>query len=359
MTHRLAVRLDNIGDLLVTGPALRALRATSDRLTLLCGPRGRAVAPLLPGIDDVVCWRAPWIDPEPDPVRPGALDDLVATVAALGIDEAVVFTSFHQSPLPTALALRLAGCRGSGPSARTTRDRCSTCDSHRRATSRSRRPRSAWRAPAGVSCRPATTAACGSTCPSRRAATTRCPVRRPAGRGWCSTPAPRCRPGRGRPTTSGQRPPSSPRRATTSWSPAPPDEAGLTAHVAGGTAAVRDLGGRTDLVGLAAVLRDADAVVVGNTGPAHLAAAVGTPVVSLFAPTVPAARWAPYGVPVELLGDAWAPCRATRATVCPVPGHPCLASVTPAEVVRAVGRIRRGAAAPVASGVLEGGAAAR
>jgi ADP-heptose:LPS heptosyltransferase len=77
-------------------------------------------------------------------------------------------------------------------------------------------------------------------------------------------------------------------------------------------------------------------VVVGNTGPAHLAAAVGTPVVSLFAPTVPALRWAPYGVPRVLLGDQRAACRDTRATTCPVPGHPCLSSVSAGEVLTAV-----------------------
>jgi ADP-heptose:LPS heptosyltransferase len=59
-------------------------------------------------------------------------------------------------------------------------------------------------------------------------------------------------------------------------------------------------------------------------------------VVSLFSPVVPAARWAPYGVPVVLLGDQHAPCRDTRARQCPVPGHPCLANVGPAEVVAAV-----------------------
>jgi ADP-heptose:LPS heptosyltransferase len=73
---------------------------------------------------------------------------------------------------------------------------------------------------------------------------------------------------------------------------------------------------------------------------------VGTPVVSLFAPTVPATCWAPYGVPLELLGDQDAPCRGTRATECPVPGHPCLASVTPSEVVGAVHRIRAGVGRP-------------
>src|SRR5206468_2211649 len=73
-----------------------------------------------------------------------------------------------------------------------------------------------------------------------------------------------------------------------------PSEAELTAGVAG--AHGLDLGGRTSLAELAEVLAGADAVVVGNTGPAHLAAAVGTPLVSLFAPTVPLARWRPWRV---------------------------------------------------------------
>jgi ADP-heptose:LPS heptosyltransferase len=116
-----------------------------------------------------------------------------------------------------------------------------------------------------------------------------------------------------------------------------PSERALTAQVAAAGGA--DLGGRTDLPRLAAVLRGARAVVAGNTGPAHLAAAVGTPVVSLFAPTVPAVRWAPYGVPTALLGDQQAACRNTRVTTCRVPGHPCLTSVSAAEVSDAVRRL--------------------
>jgi ADP-heptose:LPS heptosyltransferase len=97
-----------------------------------------------------------------------------------------------------------------------------------------------------------------------------------------------------------------------------------------------DLGGRTSLAMLAAVLAGADVVVAPNTGAAHLAAAVGTPVVSLFAPVVPAARWAPYGVPAIVLGRQDAPCAGSRARVCPVPGHPCLELIDPDEVVAAV-----------------------
>ena len=94
--------------------------------------------------------------------------------------------------------------------------------------------------------------------------------------------------------------------------------------------------GRTSLPLLASVLAQADVVVAPNTGAAHLAAAVGTPVVSLFAPVVPAERWAPYGVPTVLLGDQDAPCAGSRARSCPVPGHPCLDRLEPSAVVAAV-----------------------
>jgi ADP-heptose:LPS heptosyltransferase len=118
-----------------------------------------------------------------------------------------------------------------------------------------------------------------------------------------------------------------------------PAERELTARVAGGAAGrALDLGGATTLGGLAGVLAGADAVVVGNTGPAHLAAAVGTPVVSLFAPTVPAARWRPWAVAHELLFAA-VPCAGCRARACPVAGHPCLSRVTVGDVVAAVQRL--------------------
>jgi ADP-heptose:LPS heptosyltransferase len=117
-------------------------------------------------------------------------------------------------------------------------------------------------------------------------------------------------------------------------------ERALTAAVAGpARPQVADLGGKLPLRGLAEVLAGAAAVVVGNTGPAHLAAAVGTPVVSLFAPTVPAARWRPWGVPLALLGRQDTPCAGSRARVCPVPGHPCLNEVGVEEVLAALAAV--------------------
>ena len=80
-----------------------------------------------------------------------------------------------------------------------------------------------------------------------------------------------------------------------------------------------DLGGRTDLPTLAAVLAQAACIVVGNTGPAHLAAAVGTPVVSLFAPVVPAGALAALGS-----AGAGAAVNQPRRAGAPAPGTaPC------------------------------------
>ncbi|MEU7857276.1 glycosyltransferase family 9 protein [Nonomuraea sp. NPDC049141] len=85
----------------------------------------------------------------------------------------------------------------------------------------------------------------------------------------------------------------------------------LTAYVAHDVAV--DLGGRTTLSQLAALIERAGVLVAGDSGAAHLAAVVGTPAVSLFTPT---ARWALYRVPV--------------------PGHPCPSQVTSEQVVKAV-----------------------
>ena len=101
--HALVVRLDSLGDVLVCGPAVRAVAAVADRVTVLAGPLGAAAARLLPGFDDVVVWRCPWIVANPPAVSASDLDDAVRRIAAVGASEALVLTSFHQSALPTAL----------------------------------------------------------------------------------------------------------------------------------------------------------------------------------------------------------------------------------------------------------------
>jgi len=324
----LAVRLDSAGDLLLTGPALRALAAGSDRLLLLTGPRARGVAGLLPGVDDVLVWHCPWIDPEPRQVARDEIETLVSRIAAYEVDRAVVFTSFHQSPLPTALLLRMAGVRHVAaisddyPGALLDIRHRTGDDQHEVERALDLARAAGFELPAG----------------DRGLLAVERPLPEPAGRPpepyvvvhpGTSVPARGWFPDRwaalvdllvasGRPVvvTGGA------------------DEVELTRQVTAPGAI--DLGGRTTWAELAWVVAHADVVVVGNTGPAHLAAAVGTPVVSLFAPTVPARCWAPYGVPTILLGDQQAICRNSRVTRCPYPGHPCLASVVPEAVLRAV-----------------------
>jgi len=80
----LAVRLDALGDVLMTGPALRALRgARADRrVTLLTSPAGAAAAELLPGVDEVWCFAAPWILADPPAVDAADVAWLRERVAA-------------------------------------------------------------------------------------------------------------------------------------------------------------------------------------------------------------------------------------------------------------------------------------
>ena len=105
----LVARLDNAGDVLLAGPAVRAIAAAGERVTFVCGPAGRGAAALLPGVDEIIELDAPWVGYDAPPVVRGSIDSFVDAVAARRIDRAFVLTSFHQSPLPLALLLRMAG----------------------------------------------------------------------------------------------------------------------------------------------------------------------------------------------------------------------------------------------------------
>ena len=108
MRRVLAVRQDNNGDVLLIGPALRTI-ARTERVSLLCGPRGAAAARLLPGVENLLVWEAPWIDPHPRALDVRDVETFLAAIREHAFDEAVIFTSFHQSALPLALLLRMAG----------------------------------------------------------------------------------------------------------------------------------------------------------------------------------------------------------------------------------------------------------
>ncbi len=106
----LVMRLDNIGDVIMTSPVLRSLKENlpQARLTLMASPSGSLAAPLLPWVDEVLTWRALWQDLgrlEFDPAREWRL---VSELKERQFDAAIILTSFNQSPHPPALLCCLA-----------------------------------------------------------------------------------------------------------------------------------------------------------------------------------------------------------------------------------------------------------
>jgi heptosyltransferase III len=327
----LAVRLDSDGDVLLSGPALRQLKADADIVHLLVSPAGAAAAALLPDVDEVVVADLPWARECPSPLDSGELDRLLDRLRDESYDEVVVLTSYHQSPLPMALLARWAGV----PRVVGTSDAFpgGLLDTRVRRVPGGDDPGVGGGHEVEAMC--AVVAAAGHP----RTGDNRLCVSH-------SGPPP----GLGVPYVVVHPTASAPARAigaerasayadalsAEGWQvvvTGGPGDAGVGAVVTPPDGV--DLTGRTSLQDLAGVLAGASAVVVGNTGPAHLAAAVGTPVVSLFAPVVPIERWRPWGVPTIVLGDQRAPCALGRARTCPVPGHPCT-DVPARQVVDAV-----------------------
>ncbi|WP_062214019.1 glycosyltransferase family 9 protein [Streptomyces sp. NBRC 109706] len=293
--HTLVVRLDGAGDVLLAGPAIRAVAAGSRSTTLLCGPRGQAAGRLLPGVDEVLVYDAPRVSISPPAVQRSTVNQLVERLAARRFERALIFASPRQSPLPAALLLKLAGVawvaadceHAPGPLLRL----------------RNRRAERRHEAEAALDL----AAAAGFPLPA----------------GDDGALGIRAHPGAGGLTGTGDYLVVHPGGtvAERAWTPARaegavaalddaghrvvvtggPDERALTRQVAGGRAL--DLGGLTELPRLAGVLAGARAVVAGATAPAQLAAAVRTPIVSLLPPCLGSDHLLPYRVPHLRLGD--------------------------------------------------------
>ncbi len=96
-----------------------------------------------------------------------------------------------------------------------------------------------------------------------------------------------------------------------------------------------DLAGAVPLGCLPALLSKAAAMITNDSGPMHIAAAVGVPVVALFGPTSEV-RTGPYGAGHRVLTSA-VPCRPCFSRVCRhAPELECLRSLTPEKAAEAV-----------------------
>lgn len=107
----LVLRLDNLGDVVMTGPALRTLKHHHPRLhlTLLASPGGAPAAALLPWVDELRTHRAVWQDLGRLTFDPARERRFIADLELGAYDAALILTSFSQSPRPAALACALAG----------------------------------------------------------------------------------------------------------------------------------------------------------------------------------------------------------------------------------------------------------
>ena len=341
----LVARLDNCGDVLLAGPTVRAAAASGRPVHLLCGPRGRAAAELLPGVAGIVEARVPWIEPDPMPVRHADAWALVEQLRRLDVEDAAILVSSHQSPLPLALLLRWAGvdriAAVSHDHAGSLLDVRVSGDPDVHEVERGLMIARALGLPAPDDDRLAVDLGTGGPLADVVGWNGRRPyvVVHPGASAAARTLAPvRWRDvvvalaaGRTVLVTGGR------------------EEVCLTADVSGDHPNVFDLGGSLTFAELGRVVDRAAVMVSGNTGPMHLAAAVGTPVVAAFPPTVPVQRWRPWRVPHVILGDLGVPCAGCRARRCPLDEQVCLSPVTASDVVAAVDSLD-GPRAPGATG---------
>jgi lipopolysaccharide heptosyltransferase II len=343
----LCVRLDTLGDVLMTTPALRALRESlpGRRLTLLTSPAGAEVGALVPEMDDVLVYDAPWMKATAPRQDSAPEYEMAQRLRRAGFDAAVIFTVYSQNPLPSAflcyladIPLRLAHCHENPyqllthwvpdpEPAKLVRHEvrrqldlvaavgCHTADPRLsiRVTEADRDRALALLAGAGVDHgRPWVVVHAGATAASRRY------------------------PPEGFAEAAGRLARDHGCQVLFTGSSA---ERELVESIrAMMRAPSHELVGRLGLAELAALLAEAPLLVSNNTGPVHVAAAVGTPVVDLYALTNP--QHTPWAVPSRVLSHD-VPCKYCYKSVCPEGHHDCLRRVPPRAVAAAAVELLR------------------
>ncbi len=337
----LCLRLDSLGDVLMTTPALRAVRASRPgrRVTLLASPSGAEAARLAPEIDEVLVYEAPWM--KATDTRTDAQTDLamIDELRRRHFDAAIIFTVYSQSPLPAAMLcylaeipLRLAHCRENPyqlltdwvgerePDGYLRHEVRRQLDLVERVGFKARDDRISLRVPAAATARVA--ALLGQ-------------IGLDTTRPWVVLHAGATAPARRYPPESWARV----ARALADeqgWQVVFTGGAGERALVEGIRAAMQapswSLVNGLALDELAALLAQAPLLISNNTGPVHLAAGVGTPVVDLYALTNP--QHTPWRVPNRVLFHD-VPCKYCYKSVCPLGHHNCLRRVEPEQVVQA------------------------
>ena len=340
----LAIRLDNLGDVLVTTPALHAIKSSMPTiaLSLLTSPVGAQVASLNPDIDEVIVYEAPWMDPwQRLPQSSKREQQMIAMIKERQFDGAIIFTSYHQSSLPAAylcyladIPLRLAASIDGPGSLLTTRHKhpermmhevergldlvnaiglsTKALDLVLKVPSMARESIYEFLSVQNVDpFRPLLVIHPGCSMPAR----------------------------------------TYPYEMYAQVLDLVIERLGATVVVTGtqdeqtlverlldrvqehNRRAILACAGTLPFPDFCALIEAADLTITNNTGPMHIAAAVKTPVVALFALTNPPEQWGPWHVPHrQLYHDV--SCRICYNRICPY-NHECLRLVTPEQVADA------------------------
>jgi lipopolysaccharide heptosyltransferase II len=341
----LAVCLDALGDVLMTTPALRALKESKPgrHVTLLTSMAGAEAARFVPEVDQIITYHAPWMKATNGQADCRADDAVISRLRESRFDAAVIFTVYSQNPLPAAylcylagIPLRLAHCRENPYQLLT--DWIPECEPDRRSRHEVRRQLDLV---ATVGCH-THNEQLSFQVPSRsrlRARRLLDAIGVDHARPWVAV-----HPGASAP--SRRYPPELFAEAASILArdddmqivfTGGPRECELVESIRSLLSEPSaSLAGRLGLDDLGAVISLTPVLLANNTGPVHIAAAVGTPVVVLYALTNP--QHTPWGVPHRVLSHD-VPCRNCYKSVCPEGHHDCLRRIAPREVAAAVREI--------------------
>jgi lipopolysaccharide heptosyltransferase II len=338
----LCVRLDTLGDVLMTTPAMRAFKDSlaGSSITLLTSTAGAEVGRYIPEVDEVIVYESPWMKSSPEQADSQHDMAMLRDLRARQFDAAVIFTVYSQNPLPPALfcyladiPLRLAHCRENPYKLLTHWVK----EIEPEQIIRHEVQRQLDLA-AAVGCTPNSQTLSFQVPIDARAEA----VRQMAAAGIdLSSPWIALHPGVSAP--SRQYRPEGYAQAASQLAQedgfqivftGTEGEQALVEQIQGWMSAPSfSLAGQLSLGALGAVLEMAPLLISNNTGPVHVAAALGTPIVDLYALTNP--QHTPWAVPHRVLYHD-VPCKFCYRSICPEGHHNCLRLVEPQEIVQAV-----------------------
>lgn len=342
----LLVRLDTIGDVLMTTPAFRALKESylgrgQRRLTLLTSGAGAAIASLIPEIDEVIVYDAPWLKATAPRQNSQPEFEMIERLRRLKFDAAVMFTVFSQNPMPSAfmcymanIPLRLAYCHENSYQMLT--DWVQDPEPSQFIRHETRRHLDLV---ATIGCR-TFNEHLSLRLPEQAALKV---INRLHDVGVAlSSPWLLVHPGATAP--SRRYPPESFARVAQQlvtllgyqvvFTGSGPEEQALVEKIRSMmNAPSYSLVNKLNLGEMASVISLAPLLVANNTGPVHMAAALGTPVVDIYALTNP--QHTPWMVANRVISHD-VPCKNCFKSVCPEGHHNCMRLIKPEEVVQAV-----------------------